>query len=124
MIDVGSANARANELRSYANQLRSARTGLSQYKSMIGESWDGTEVLYYSSAVEKVQERSNQIAAELDSIANAISTTAAQIREREEAEERARREAEERARREAEAQAEVQATIQAVTAAAKARGRR
>ena len=116
MIDVGSANARANELRSYANQLRSARTGLSQYKSMIGESWDGTEVLYYSSAVEKMQERSNQIAAELDSIANAISTTAAQIREREEAEERARREAE--------AQAEVQATIQAVTAAAKARGRR
>ena len=102
MIDVGSANARANELRSYAWKLRNSKTGLVQYKTMLETSWEGTEVSYYLDAVEKIQQKLNQTALELESIANAISATAAQIREREEAEEKAKREEEEKECREAE----------------------
>ena len=110
MIDVGSANARANELRSYANQLRSARSKISQYKRIFGTSWEGMEVTYYINAVGNVESRLNQAALELESIANSITTTANQIREEEEAAERARREAEERARQEAQQRARQEAS--------------
>lgn len=100
-IDLTNANARANELRAYATQLRSAKGNLSQYKGILGSSWQGTEITYYANAVGNVETKLIQVASELDSIANSIVATANQIRAEEEAAERARREAEERARQEA-----------------------
>lgn len=100
-INVANANARANELRAYATQLRSAKGNLSQYKGIFGSSWQGTEITYYVNAVGNVETKLIQAATELDAIANSIVATANQIRAEEEAAERARREAEERARQEA-----------------------
>lgn len=112
-IDVDSAMARANELRKYASELRSAQRGLAGYKEIFGTSWQGAEICYYASAVGNVELRLNQAALELESIANLIVTTAKQIKGEEEAAERARREAEERARREAEEAAEAAAAAAA-----------
>lgn len=120
MIDVGSANVRASELRSYASNLRSAYNLLEQYQTEIQINWQAQEVAFYVSAINNVQARLNSAAAELDSIASSVSSTASQIRAEEEAAERARREAEERARREAEEQARREAEAAAAAAAAAA----
>lgn len=102
-IDVGSANARANDLRGCANDLRSAKSNLAQYKAVFGSDWQATEAGYFASAVGGVENRMNQAISELESIAGDIVSTANAIRKEEE--EKARREAEERARREAEERA-------------------
>lgn len=125
MIDVGSANVRAGELRNYASSLRSASNLLEQYQTDIQSNWQSQEVAYYVTAINNVQSRLSSAATELDSIANSVSSTASTIRAEEEAAERARREAEERERREreererreAEAAAEAERQRQAAAAA-------
>lgn len=115
MIDVGSANARANELRGYASNLREASRLLEQYQTDIQSNWQAQEVIFYISAINNAQKRLSSAASELESIASSVSSTASQIRAEEEAAERARQEAErrrreeeERQRQEAEAEAERQ----------------
>lgn len=121
MIDVGSANSRANELRNYASNLRSAYNLLEQYQTEIQSNWQAQEVAYYVAAINNVQSRLSSAATELDSIASSVSSTASQIRAEEEAAERARREAEERAKREAEERARREAEAAAAAEAERQR---
>ncbi len=122
-IDVGSANARAKDLRDCANELRQAQNNLAQYKNHLSNNWQAAETNYFFGAIGGVETQLNQAALELESIAGDIVSTANAIkreeeeRARREAEERARREAEERARREAEEQAKRDAQELAAAAA-------
>lgn len=84
MIDVGSANNKAGELRGYAAQLRLVKSTLLQYQGVIRGGWSAPEVSYYMRALGEVQNKLQQASDELDSIAGAVSSTASQIRHEEE----------------------------------------
>lgn len=112
MLDVGSADARANGLRSCARDLTAAQQKLSQYKSMLGCMWQGTEMQFFHQAIGKCEASLSAAASALGGIAGDVSSVARQIRAEEEAAEKARREAEEKARREAEEKARQEAEAQ------------
>ena len=92
MIDVGSANNRAQELKNMAADLVDARDTLNQYLSEITSNWEAEEVKYYSLAIANAKAKIDSLSHELEEIANSVSTTAQQIRAEEE--EEARRQAE------------------------------
>lgn len=85
-IDAANASARARELQRYANQLRSAKADLYRYKSMLNNSWQGTETEYYVRAISDVETRLNRASSELEAIGRVIVSTVQQIEEEESAE--------------------------------------
>ncbi len=94
MIDVGSANNRAQELKNMAADLSSARDTLNQYLTEITSNWEAEEVKYYTLAIQNVKAKIDSLSQELNDIANSVSTTAQQIRAEEEEAARRQREAE------------------------------
>jgi len=86
-IDVSAASARAGELRQQAENLRAVRGRIDAYKNVLSFNWQGVEVQYYISAINKAGEKITNTANALDSLAGSIESTANQIRAEEIAEE-------------------------------------
>lgn len=107
-IDMTNVNARVSELHSYVATMKSAKKYLSQYGMEIENSWKGMEVACYRNAISKIEKDMEQAISELDTIGEAISNTANQLK-LEELAEQARREAEEKAKAEAHRRAEEEA---------------
>lgn len=101
MLDVGSADARASELRNCASELASSRRKLSQLNNMLGLVWQGTEVQFFNQAISMSEAEISSASDALWGIAQDVSFAAREIRAEEEEAERRRREAEEKAKQEA-----------------------
>ena len=86
-IDVSAANVRARELRQQASELRDVKKRIDAYKNVLNLNWQGTEVQYYITAINKVGGKITSTANEMDSLADSIVSTANQIRAEEIAEE-------------------------------------
>lgn len=86
-IDVSAAYARAGELRQQASELRDVKKRIDAYKNMLNLSWQGTEMQYYITAINKVGGKITSTVNAMDSLAGSIVNTANQIRAEELAEE-------------------------------------
>lgn len=86
-IDVSAAYARAGELRQQASELRDVKKRIDAYKNMLNLSWQGTEMQYYITAINKVGGKITSTVNAMDSLAGSIVNIANQIRAEELAEE-------------------------------------
>lgn len=92
-LNTAPTYARAKELHVQAENLRAVKRRLDSYKSLLNVNWQGTEVAYYISAIDKTEKKITNTANALDSLAASLESTARQIRNEELAEEERKRQA-------------------------------
>lgn len=101
-IDINLANNQAAQLRAYADQLRSAKNDLYNYKDTIVSAWRGTEAKSVIASIDAQTAKIDKVIKELESLSSNVQSTAASIKRQEEAAAAAAREKAERERRERE----------------------
>lgn len=84
-IDVNKANRQSQNLGDNISQLRNAKKQMLAYKTSVSGNWQGKEVGYINSAIDRVIRDIDNAIRGLDSLSNDIRNTAAQIRREEEA---------------------------------------
>ena len=84
-IDINLANSQAAQLRSYADQLRSAKNDLYKYKDTIVSAWRGAEARGIIASIDAQTARIDRVIAELESLSSNVQSTAASIKKQEDA---------------------------------------
>jgi len=122
-LDVGPTYQRARELRAQAENLRAVKRRIESYKNLLNLNWQGAEVTYYISAIDKTRTKITNTANSLDSLASSLERTANQIRAEELAEEERQRQERlaEQARLEEERQRQAAASVAQSTSTKKKR---
>ena len=117
-IDINLANNQAAQLLTYADQLRTAKNDLLQYKDTIISAWRGPDAKRVIASVDTQIARIDKVIKELESLSNTVQSTAASIKRQEdaaaaEARRKAEREKREREQAAARARAEKQSRVNA-----------
>ncbi|MBR4858863.1 MAG: hypothetical protein IKU08_06725 [Clostridia bacterium] len=84
-INITAANNQANQIYSYAQQLRNTKTQLLSYKSSLQLNWSGQEVPFILKSIDQTLDRINAIIKELELLSNDVKGAANTIKREEEA---------------------------------------
>lgn len=104
-INVSLANSQANKLDNTASKLKSLKSNLAAYKSMLNDRWQAAEVIFINHAIDELNKDIQRIATSIELIGDDIRQTANEILNEEIAKAKAEAEAKAKAMAEAEAKA-------------------
>lgn len=103
-INVSAANNQATQLIDNISKLRDAKKKMQAYRASVSNNWQGKEVTYILTAIDRVIEDINSAIRNLESLSTDIKSVASQIKREEDAAAAAARAAAERAAAERAAQ--------------------
>lgn len=78
-FNYSAAYRQASRMESAADDLRSARTKLANYKSYIVSNWRGSEVSYITQAIDQAMQELRSAASDMDGIASDVRSVAYQL---------------------------------------------
>lgn len=84
-INVNAANTQAAQLNNNSAKLRDAKRQMQAYRSSVSNNWQGREVTYILTAIDRVIGDIDSAIRNLDSLSGDIKTVAAQIKREEDA---------------------------------------
>ncbi len=84
-INVNAANNQASQLSNNVAKLRDAKKQMQAYKSSVSNNWQGKEVTYILTAIDRVIADIDRVIGNTNSLSSDIRSTAAQIKREEDA---------------------------------------